>query len=79
MMKKQILQVGLAQFAPVWMKREQTIEKALSYAEDAANQNCEPVILGGEGCVSSYSYTRPDVLQLKVNRERQSVVKFEDK
>jgi nitrilase len=23
-------------------------------------------------------YTRPDVLQLKVNRERQTVVKFED-
>ena len=50
------LKIGLAQFAPVWMNREKTIEKALKYAEDAAKQNCELVILGGEACVGGYPY-----------------------
>ena len=50
------LKIGLAQFAPVWMNREKTIEKALSYAEDAADQNCELVVLGGEACVGGYPY-----------------------
>ncbi len=50
------LKIGLAQFAPVWLNREKTIEKALSYAEDAANQGCELVVLGGEACVPGYPY-----------------------
>jgi nitrilase len=50
------LKIGLAQFAPVWMKREKSIEKALKYAEDAANQNCELVVLGGEASVGGYPY-----------------------
>ena len=50
------LKIGLAQFAPVWMNREKTIEKALSFAEDAANQDCELVVLGGEACVGGYPY-----------------------
>lgn len=50
------LKIGLAQFAPVWMNREKTIEKTLSFAEDAANQNCELVVLGGEACVGGYPY-----------------------
>ena len=33
-----------------------TLEKALSYAEDAANQNCELVVLGGEACVPGYPF-----------------------
>ncbi len=50
------LKIGLAQFAPVWMNREKTLEKALTYAADAADQNCELVVLGGEACVSGYPY-----------------------
>ena len=50
------LKIGLAQFAPVWMKREKTIEKALKYAEDAAQQGCEMVVLGGEGAVGGYPF-----------------------
>lgn len=50
------LKIGLAQFAPVWMNREKTLEKAAQYAEDAAKQNCELVILGGEACVGGYPY-----------------------
>ncbi|MEP6901852.1 MAG: carbon-nitrogen hydrolase family protein [Actinomycetota bacterium] len=55
-MEKQTLKIGLAQFAPVWMNREKTLEKALIYAEDAANQDCEFVVLGGEACVGGYPY-----------------------
>ena len=52
----EILKVGLAQFAPVWMNRQKTLEKAVQFAEDAANQNCELVVLGGEACVGGYPY-----------------------
>jgi nitrilase len=38
------------------MKREKSIEKALKYAEDAANQGCELVVLGGEASVGGYPY-----------------------
>jgi nitrilase len=55
-MENQILKIGLAQFAPVWMNRQKTIEKALSFAEDAANQGCEMVVLGGEACVGGYPF-----------------------
>ncbi len=50
------LKIGLAQFAPVWMNRQKTLEKAVRFAEDAANQNCELVVLGGEACVGGYPY-----------------------
>lgn len=50
------LKVGLAQYAPVWMNRRKTLEKAISFAGDAANQNCELVILGGEASVGGYPY-----------------------
>jgi nitrilase len=55
-MEKQTLKIALAQFAPVWMNAEKTLIKALSYAEDAANQGCEFVVLGGEACVGGYPY-----------------------
>lgn len=55
-MEKEVLKIGLAQFAPVWMNAEKTLEKALKYAEDAANQDCELVVLGGEACVGGYPY-----------------------
>lgn len=35
----EILKIGLAQIAPVWMNRQKTLEKAAKYAKDAANQN----------------------------------------
>ncbi len=55
-MEKQTLKIGLAQFAPVWMNRQKTLEKALIYASDAADQDCEFVVLGGEACVGGYPY-----------------------
>lgn len=72
-MEKQTLKIGLAQFAPVWMNRQKTIEKALSFAEDAANQNCEIVVLGGEACVGGYPYwlqlTGGAVFNSKIQKE----------
>lgn len=50
------LKIGLAQFAPAWMNRAKTLEKALTYAADAANQGCELVVLGGEACIGGYPY-----------------------
>ena len=50
------LKIGLAQFAPVWMNREKTLLKALKYAEEAADEGCEIVVLGGEACVPGYPY-----------------------
>ncbi len=52
----EILKIGLAQIAPVWMNRQKTLEKAAKYAEDAANQNCELVTPGGEAFVGGYPY-----------------------
>jgi nitrilase len=55
-MENQTLKIGLAQFAPIWMNREKTLEKALQYAQNAANQGCELAVLGGEACVGGYPY-----------------------
>jgi nitrilase len=50
------LKIGLAQFAPVWLNRQKTLEKALGFAKDAANQGCGLVVLGGEACAPGYPY-----------------------
>lgn len=55
-MEKQTLKVGLAQFAPVLMRREKSLEKAMIYAEDAANQGAEIVVLGGEASIGGYPF-----------------------
>jgi nitrilase len=55
-MEKETLKIGLAQFAPVWLNRQKTLEKALSFAENAVDQGCEFVVLGGEACVGGYPY-----------------------
>ncbi len=55
-MEDQNLKIGLAQITPVWMNRQKTLEKAVNYATDAANQGCEFVVLGGEAFVGGYPY-----------------------
>ena len=50
------LKIGLAQFTPVWLNRQTTLEKALKFAEDAANASCNIAVLGGEGCVGGYPF-----------------------
>src|SRR5450432_1685603 len=41
-----LLTIGLAQIAPVWLDRERTLEKIESYVEQAATQGCQLVIFG---------------------------------
>ena len=53
--KKDSLAVGLAQIAPVWLQREQTIEKMLVYAERAAEEGCELVAFG-EALLPGYPF-----------------------
>jgi nitrilase len=49
------LTVGLAQIAPVWLNREQTLEKILEYVHDAANAECNLVAFG-EGLLPGYPF-----------------------
>lgn len=50
-----ILKVGLAQMAPVWLNRKKTLEKVCNYISDAASQNCELVVFG-EALVPGYPF-----------------------
>ena len=44
--EKDSLTVGLAQIAPIWLQREQTLEKMTVYAEQAAQEGCDLVTFG---------------------------------
>lgn len=54
-MKDDILKVGLAQMAPVWLDRKKTLEKVVSFVADAAAQNCNLVVFG-EALVPGYPF-----------------------
>jgi len=49
------LVVGLAQIAPVWLDREKTLEKILTYVHDAATQDCQLVTFG-EALLPGYPF-----------------------
>jgi len=49
------LTVGLAQIAPVWLNREQTLTKILEYTHAAAEDGCELVVFG-EGLLPGYPF-----------------------
>lgn len=49
------LKIALAQIAPVWFDREQTLEKALAYIDEAASEKCDLVAFG-EGFVPGYPF-----------------------
>jgi nitrilase len=50
-----LLQVGLAQSAPVWLDRERTLLKVKMYVEEAAAQGCHLVVFG-EALVPGYPF-----------------------
>jgi nitrilase len=50
-----LLTVGLAQMAPVWLDREQTIAKAVSYIDQAAEAGCQLVVFG-EALIPGYPF-----------------------
>ena len=47
--------VGLAQIAPVWLNRAQTLEKILDYISQAGDQNCNLVAFG-EALLPGYPF-----------------------
>ena len=49
------LKVGLAQIAPVWLNREQTLTKILDYLQSAAAAGCDLVAFG-EGLLPGYPF-----------------------
>jgi nitrilase len=50
-----VLRVGIAQIAPVWLNREETLAKVLSYVELAADEGCQLVAFG-EALVPGYPF-----------------------
>ena len=54
-MDHNLLTVGLAQIAPVWLDRERTLAKVNTYVEDAAKQGCHLVVFG-EALVPGYPF-----------------------
>jgi nitrilase len=45
-MKEDKLKVGFAQIAPVWLQRQATIDKMLTYVQQAGEQGCQLLIFG---------------------------------
>jgi nitrilase len=54
-MIKDLLKIGLAQVAPVWLNRDKTIEKIVSYISDAGKQKCDLVVFG-EALLPGYPF-----------------------
>ena len=54
-MKDDLLSVGLAQIAPIWLNKEKTTEKIVSYISDAGNQKCDLVVFG-EALLPGYPF-----------------------
>lgn len=54
-MNSDILKVGMAQLAPIWLNKEATIEKVVTYIEKAANKNCDLVTFG-EAFIPGYPF-----------------------
>ena len=50
-----LITVGLAQIAPVWLNRQQTLTKVNAYVEQAAAQGCHLVVFG-EALVPGYPF-----------------------
>ena len=54
-MTDNLLKVALAQIAPVWLNKQQTLEKIYSAIQEAAQQNAELIVFG-EGLVPGYPF-----------------------
>ncbi len=49
------LKVAIAQISPVWLNKEKTIDKILSFIAEAGNNNCELIVFG-EGLLPGYPF-----------------------
>lgn len=54
-MKESIIKVALAQIAPVWLNREKTTEKIISYIVNAASEQADLVVFG-ESLLPGYPF-----------------------
>lgn len=54
-MNNDIIKVGLAQIAPIWLNKEATIEKVSEYIKSAAAKNCDLVTFG-EAFIPGYPF-----------------------
>lgn len=50
-----LLKIGMAQIAPVWLDKEKTIAKMIAYIEKAAAAQCELLVFG-EGLLPGYPF-----------------------
>jgi len=55
MNQSNLLIVGLAQIAPVWLNKQQTIKKVKSYISQAGKEKCDLIIFG-EGILPGYPF-----------------------
>ncbi len=51
----ELLTIGLAQIAPVWLDKIQTIEKMKKYIVEAGEKGCDLVVFG-EGLLPGYPF-----------------------
>jgi len=54
-MSNNILSIGLAQISPIWLNKELTREKILSYIEEAGSKGCDLVVFG-EALLPGYPF-----------------------
>lgn len=52
---KNTLKIGMAQIAPVWLNKKQTIEKIKEYIQKAGNSSCELLVFG-EALLPGYPF-----------------------
>jgi nitrilase len=72
----QKIKVGLAQIAPVWFNREQSLNKVIDYVKQAASQNCQLVGFG-EALVPGYPFWIEATDGAKFNSEKQKTIQAE--
>ena len=67
------LTIGMAQIAPVWLNRDQTLTKILAYAHDAAEAGCDLVVFG-EGLLPGYPFWIEHTHGAEFNSPRQKEI-----
>ena len=50
-----LLKIGMAQISPVWLNKAKTLEKVISYIEEAGKEGCELVVFG-ESLLPGYPF-----------------------
>ena len=49
------LKIAMAQIAPVWLNKQETIKKVEQSIKDAAKEQCELIVFG-EGLIPGYPF-----------------------